>query len=194
MFGMNTGMNSNTNFGGFGPWNAMPNGWNGPQNVNPWLVLAWLNQFNPYAQAFNGQQGWNGQMPQFGPTMNPQNGPQIGPTQFSWNAFWSNNQQTNPGNMPMGQPGMNSQGFFGTNFFNPPTQSNPWNNGPGTFATNQTNPMPGTNQPASNNPMNAYPQYPGVPSFFTATPNVPITPTNPLDEHVPPKRTARNGV
>ena len=139
-----------------------------PQAVNPWLVLAWLNQFNPYANAFQ----------------------QPAPQQFSWQAFW-NAAPANPlmpptppmpanmagmWNPSVGQtfapnftPGSSSQGIFGT--------------------TNFHTAAPAQQAPATGN-VPSYPNFPGVPSFFMQ----PQTVTNPLDEHTPPKRTTRNGV
>jgi hypothetical protein len=130
------------------------------QPINPWLVLAWLNQFNPYAQAFSQQ-----------------------PPQFSWQAFWNANPaqgfaQATPSAIPNFAPAQTSQGIFGTsNFYSAPA------------------PQPAPT--ASSTP--SYPNYPGVPSFFSNPHTAPQfassqPSSNPLDEHAPPKRTARNGV
>lgn len=145
------------------PTNQYANPFAQPQAVNPWLVLAWLNQFNPYANAFA----------------------QPAPQQFSWQNFW--NASPNAGfpamaNTPANTPSFgnafvpnfmpfpSSQGFFGTSSFH------------------TTAPAP--QQPAVNSTVPSYPNFPGVPSFFTN----PQPLTNPLDEHAPPKRTSRNGV
>jgi hypothetical protein len=207
-----------------GPWNQQPGnfGMQAPQAINPWLLLAWLNQFNPYANAF-AQQPTNA-----GFAMTPAN-----PfAEFPWQAFWNgspgnqysnqfaahqfaNNQFAN--SQPMGIPmqpqasmpmpnGFNSNGFFATNFFSstPQQYGQPFGHAPvqsnqsGYNGTNyQTPSYPQTpGYPTNNNSQpNAYPQFPGVPSFFNATPNMPMTPSNPLEEPLAPKRSAsRNGV
>lgn len=128
-----------------------------PQAVNPWLVLAWLNQFNPYANAFA----------------------QPSPQQFSWQAFWNANPMI--GNAPTNIP--NFGNTFVPNFM-------PFSSSQGIFGTSSFHAAPPPQQSAGTGNVPSYPSFPGVPSFFTN----PQSTGNPLDEHAPPKRTARNGV
>lgn len=167
--------------------NQVANPFAQPQAVNPWLVLAWLNQFNPYAGAFPpvalqqnaAPQGFS--QPGFSQPTTSQPG---FPQQFSWQAFWNANPTNAP--TPAAQPGTWNPGFGQTiapNF-------TPFSSSQGIFGTSNFHSNASGQQTGGANNVPSYPSFPGVPSYFTQSQPV----TNPLDEHTPPKRTARNGV
>lgn len=140
------------------------------QAVNPWLILAWLNQFNPYANAFT----------------------QPPAPQFSWQNFWNTNPAPAwfPSQFPsMGAPAASPVTSAPTNL---PTSFSPTSLSQGYFGTTNFSTSPA--QPQTSASMPAYPSYPGVTSFFSSPQSsVSQTPVNPLDEHAPPRRAARNG-
>lgn len=135
------------------------------QAINPWLMLAWLNQFNPYANAFT----------------------QPSVPQFSWQNFW--NSSPAPAGFPSQPPSFGAPST--PTMTSAPANFAPFNS-QGYFGTTNFSPSPA--QPQTSGSIPAYPSYPGVPSFFSSPQSsASQTPVNPLDEHAPPRRTARNG-
>jgi hypothetical protein len=170
--------------------------------------------FNPYAPPFmHPAAGWTNPWMQqwmmqqlmanmFAQQMFAQPNPwAVAPPQapnWNWQAFWQQQPwgQQNPWQQfaqrgqGWGSPEQASyntpahtMGLFGTTMFNPQGQA---------AANQQWNPTP-VSQPQQG-PAAATNAYPTFGGSFGTTPNFSFTPSNPLDDHMPPKRTtARNG-
>jgi hypothetical protein len=153
---------------GIPDWNAL---------FNQWLTMC----FHQWVNACIAQQNATGQygfQPGFVPGYFNQAAAQGQPFATPTNPFFTN-----------------TNGLFGTTYFNPA-----WTNQPN--QPNQTNIPTFNGSNATHMPTGTpttvpttYPVYPNTPNTFNATPNIPMQMSNPFDDQISQKRNlARNGI